>query len=122
MRDFWLGATDEPPKDPLRPHHSAFAEHPRHGQQPHWHPGQQRIPSSAVGTLDIRLVKAMDIVRTQRVVRDFIQKQGFFIVDHEPNADERRMHAKIAKLTLATARRRAAPQWSCRLRRRSFER
>ena len=57
------------------------------------------IPSNAVATLDIRLVKAMEVARTQQLVRDFIQKQGFYIVDHEPKADERRMHSKIARLT-----------------------
>jgi len=99
MRDFWLGATDEAPKTlydlitqpSLNIRGMASS---RIGAQ-----ASNVIPSNAVATLDIRLVKAMEVARTQQLVRDFIQKQGFYIVDHEPKADERRMHSKIARLT-----------------------
>ena len=33
---------------------------------------------------------------------DFIQKQGFHVTDREPTADERRMHAKVARLVFGT--------------------
>jgi len=59
------------------------------------------IPSTAFATLDIRLVKGMDIARTQQVVRDYISHQGFHVVDREPTADERRMHPKVAKVVFA---------------------
>jgi acetylornithine deacetylase/succinyl-diaminopimelate desuccinylase-like protein len=59
------------------------------------------IPSTAFATLDIRLVKGMDLTRTQQIVRDYIRKQGFYIVDREPTADQRRMYPKVAKLVFA---------------------
>jgi acetylornithine deacetylase/succinyl-diaminopimelate desuccinylase-like protein len=57
------------------------------------------IPSTAVATLDIRLVKGMEIARTQRIVRDFIEHKGFHVTDREPDAETRRTHPKVAKLT-----------------------
>ena len=99
MRDFWLGGSDESPQ-PLyelitRPSLNIRGMgSSRIGAQ-----ASNVIPSSAVATLDIRLVKDMTIARTQQVMREFLQKQGFFVVDHEPTADERRRHAKVARLT-----------------------
>jgi acetylornithine deacetylase/succinyl-diaminopimelate desuccinylase-like protein len=99
MRDFWLGGSDEAPR-PLyelitRPSLNIRGmASSRVGPQ-----ASNVIPSSAVATLDIRLVKDMTIPRTQQVMREFLQKQGFFVVDHEPTADERRSHAKVARLT-----------------------
>ena len=98
MRDFWLGGTDESPKTlyelltqpSLNIRGMASS---RIGAQ-----ASNVIPSSAVATLDIRLVKGMDIKRTQQVVRDYIQKQGFYVVDRDPTAEERRMHPKVAKV------------------------
>ena len=84
MRDFWLGATDEAPK-PLydlltRPSLNIRGmASSRVGAQ-----ASNVIPSTAVATLDIRLVKAMDIARTQQLVRDYIRNQGFYVVDREP--------------------------------------
>jgi acetylornithine deacetylase/succinyl-diaminopimelate desuccinylase-like protein len=102
MRDFWLGATDEAPltlyelitRPSLNIRGMASS---RIGTQ-----ASNVIPSSAVATLDIRLVKGMDVRRTQQLVRDFIQKQGFHVTDREPTADERRMHAKVARLVFGT--------------------
>jgi acetylornithine deacetylase/succinyl-diaminopimelate desuccinylase-like protein len=101
MRDFWLGATDDPPKGlyelltqpSLNIRGMASS---RIGAQ-----SSNVIPSTAMATLDIRLVKGMEIARTERVVRDFIQKQGFHVVDRDPTADERRMHPKVAKVVFA---------------------
>src|SRR5262245_35206825 len=101
MRDFWLGSTDESPqglyelltKPSLNIRGMASS---RVGAQ-----ASNVIPSTAFATLDIRLVKGMDLARTQQVVRDYIRKQGFYVVDREPTADERRMHPKVAKLVFA---------------------
>lgn len=97
-RDFWLGASDESPKTlyelltqpSLNIRGMASS---RIGAQ-----ASNVIPSSAVATLDIRLVKGMDIKRTQQGVRAYIQKQGFHVLDREPTADERRLHPKVAKV------------------------
>ena len=101
MRDFWLGATDESPKGlyelltqpSLNIRGMASS---RVGAQ-----ASNVIPSTAFATLDIRVVKGMDLARTQQVVREYIRKQGFYLVDREPTADERRLHAKVAKVVFA---------------------
>jgi len=40
----------------------------------------------------------MDIPRTENIVRAFIQKQGFYVIDREPTGEDRQAHAKVAKL------------------------
>jgi acetylornithine deacetylase/succinyl-diaminopimelate desuccinylase-like protein len=101
-RDFWLG----PPADSSEPLYALLTQpslnirglaSSRIGAQ-----ASNVIPSSAVATIDVRLVKSMDIKRTQQVIRDYISKRGFFVIDREPTADERRTHAKVAKLTFAS--------------------
>jgi acetylornithine deacetylase/succinyl-diaminopimelate desuccinylase-like protein len=102
MRDFWLGAADESPatlyelitRPSLNIRGMASS---RVGSQ-----ASNVIPSSAVATLDIRLVKGMDVTRTRQVVRDYIEKRGFYVTDRDPTADDRRMHAKVARLVFGS--------------------
>jgi acetylornithine deacetylase/succinyl-diaminopimelate desuccinylase-like protein len=102
-RDFWLGSTDESPKTlydlltqpSLNIRGMASS---RIGAQ-----ASNVIPSTAVATLDIRLVKGMEIAKTQQVVRDYIQRKGFFVTDKEPDADVRRTHPKVAKVIFGAA-------------------
>jgi acetylornithine deacetylase/succinyl-diaminopimelate desuccinylase-like protein len=58
------------------------------------------IPASATATIDMRLVKGMDLHVTSQRLIDHIRKQGFFVVDQEPSADIRRAHAKVAFVTV----------------------
>jgi acetylornithine deacetylase/succinyl-diaminopimelate desuccinylase-like protein len=58
------------------------------------------IPASATATLDVRLVKKMSVQRTLEVLRAHVRKQGFFVVDTEPDADVRRAHPRVARVTL----------------------
>jgi acetylornithine deacetylase/succinyl-diaminopimelate desuccinylase-like protein len=58
------------------------------------------IPSSAEATIDIRMVKGMDPRKTGQQIVDHIRQQGFFVVDREPTADERRLHAKVARVVV----------------------
>ncbi len=46
----------------------------------------------------MRLVKGMDHHQTALRLIDHIRKQGYFIVDHDPNAAIRMSHAKVAKV------------------------
>jgi acetylornithine deacetylase/succinyl-diaminopimelate desuccinylase-like protein len=58
------------------------------------------IPATATATLDMRLVKGIDHkVASQRVI-DHIQKQGYFIVDHDPDEATLLSHPKVAKVTV----------------------
>ncbi len=56
------------------------------------------VPASATATLDIRLVKNMELARTIEMVQAHVRKQGFFVVDDEPTAEQRRSHAQVARL------------------------
>jgi acetylornithine deacetylase/succinyl-diaminopimelate desuccinylase-like protein len=98
MRDLWLGASDGSPatineliaRPSLNIRGMASA---RVGDG-----ASNVVPSTAMATLDIRLVKAMDIARTQQLVRAHIQKQGFFVVDSDASPAVRRAHPQVAKL------------------------
>ena len=59
---------------------------------------QNVVPDRAEASLDARLVKGEDPKEKSRQIVEFIRKQGFFVVDREPTMEERRTHAKIAKV------------------------
>lgn len=54
------------------------------------------IPASATATIDMRLVKGIDHQDAEQRVIEHIRKQGYFIVDHEPDAATRMAHPKLA--------------------------
>jgi acetylornithine deacetylase/succinyl-diaminopimelate desuccinylase-like protein len=58
------------------------------------------IPATATATLDVRLVKGMNGPRTAQLIADHVRRQGFFVVDREPTAEERRTHARVARVTV----------------------
>jgi acetylornithine deacetylase/succinyl-diaminopimelate desuccinylase-like protein len=100
MQEFWLGETDGGPQTineliaapSLNIRGMASS---RIGAQ-----ASNVIPSSATVTIDVRMVKGMDGRKTGRQVADHVRTQGFFVVDREPTADERRAHAKVAKVII----------------------
>jgi acetylornithine deacetylase/succinyl-diaminopimelate desuccinylase-like protein len=59
---------------------------------------QNVVPEKAEASLEARLVKGEDPRKKFEQIAAFIGKQGFFIVDHEPTMEERRSHARIAKV------------------------
>ena len=62
-------------------------------------PGQQAsnvIPSTATATIDMRLVKGISHNEAVRRLTEHIRKQGYFVVDHEPDAATRMGHPKVA--------------------------
>jgi acetylornithine deacetylase/succinyl-diaminopimelate desuccinylase-like protein len=56
------------------------------------------VPSQAVAEIDIRLVKESDPERLVSLVKDHIQKQGFFVTDQKPTQTERLTHADICRM------------------------
>jgi acetylornithine deacetylase/succinyl-diaminopimelate desuccinylase-like protein len=58
------------------------------------------IPSTATATIDIRLVKGIDHDTAAQRVIEHIRKQGYYIVDGEPDAQTRMAHAKVARVTV----------------------
>jgi acetylornithine deacetylase/succinyl-diaminopimelate desuccinylase-like protein len=59
---------------------------------------QNVVPEKAEASLEARLVKGEDPKKKFEQISAFIEKQGFFILDHEPTMEERRLHARIAKV------------------------
>ena len=59
---------------------------------------QNVVPDRAEASLEARLVKGEDTKTKFEQIAAFIQKQGFYVIDHEPTMEERRAHARIAKV------------------------
>jgi len=59
---------------------------------------QNVVPDRAEASLDARLVKGEDPKKKFEQIAAFVGKQGFFVIDHEPTVEERRAHARIAKI------------------------
>ena len=96
MRDLWLGSTEGTPAKlnelitvpALNVRGMASS---RTGAQ-----ASNVIPASATASLDIRLVPGMDALETSVRIIEHIRKQGYFVVDKEPDADVRRSHPRVA--------------------------
>jgi acetylornithine deacetylase/succinyl-diaminopimelate desuccinylase-like protein len=98
MRELWLGATEgggkklvellNVPSLNIRGMSAA-----RTGAQ-----ASNVIPATATATIDMRLVKGIDHQTAAQRVLDHIRKQGYFIVNRDPDADTRMSHPKVAKV------------------------
>lgn len=55
-------------------------------------------PATATATIDIRLVKGIDHDTAARRVVEHIRKQGYYVVDRDPDPQTRMTHAKVAKV------------------------
>jgi acetylornithine deacetylase/succinyl-diaminopimelate desuccinylase-like protein len=56
------------------------------------------IPTTATAVLDLRLVRGNDYNRQVERLINHIRKQGFYVTDQDPTADERLRHPLIAKV------------------------
>jgi acetylornithine deacetylase/succinyl-diaminopimelate desuccinylase-like protein len=61
------------------------------------------VPSTAVVLLDLRLTKGIDKQAAVQRLADHIRKQGYFIVDKDPDDQTRLTQPKIAKLVVDPA-------------------
>jgi acetylornithine deacetylase/succinyl-diaminopimelate desuccinylase-like protein len=100
MREFWLGSTEgggaklnELVTQPALNVRGMASS--RTGNQ-----ASNVIPATATASIDIRLVPGMDAHETTSRVVEHIRKQGFFVVDREPDGDTRRSHEKVALVTV----------------------
>jgi acetylornithine deacetylase/succinyl-diaminopimelate desuccinylase-like protein len=57
------------------------------------------IPTTATAVLDLRLVKGNTPARQVQRLIDHIRKQGFQVIDHEPDNKERQRYPLIARVT-----------------------
>ncbi|MGH9856310.1 MAG: M20/M25/M40 family metallo-hydrolase, partial [Acidobacteriota bacterium] len=58
------------------------------------------IPTVAMATLDLRLVKGNDVQKQYEKLVKHITKQGYTVIDHEPTIEERRAHPRVAQVKL----------------------
>jgi acetylornithine deacetylase/succinyl-diaminopimelate desuccinylase-like protein len=58
------------------------------------------IPAQAVAEIDIRTTVEADGPYLAGLVKTYVEKQGYFLVDHDPTDEERAAHAKIAQLRI----------------------
>jgi acetylornithine deacetylase/succinyl-diaminopimelate desuccinylase-like protein len=56
------------------------------------------IPTEATAVLDLRLVRGNDHARQARRLADHIRLQGYHILDRAPTLEERRRHARLARV------------------------
>ncbi len=61
--------------------------------------GRTIIPASASARLDLRLVKAIDPAKQFERLVAHVRKQGFFIVDRQPDDQTRAAQSRIAQVT-----------------------
>jgi acetylornithine deacetylase/succinyl-diaminopimelate desuccinylase-like protein len=100
MREFWLGATENPPRKladliTVPSLNIRGMSSSRTGEQ-----ASNVIPASATAAIDIRLVKGMDRHRTTQLLIEHVRKQGFFVVDAEPSAEIRMAHPRVARVVI----------------------
>lgn len=101
MKEFWLGSTEGAPKSlaELINQPSLNVRGMASG-----HVGAEAsnvVPASAEADIDMRLVKGQDHLRIEQLFIEHVRKQGYFVVDHEPTAEERMSHPEVAKITIA---------------------
>jgi acetylornithine deacetylase/succinyl-diaminopimelate desuccinylase-like protein len=56
------------------------------------------IPTEATAVLDLRLVRGNDVHRQTARLMEHVRAQGYHVLDREPTPDERRAHARIARV------------------------
>ena len=61
------------------------------------------VPAQATAELDLRLVPDVDPGRQVQRLRRHVERQGFFVVEDEPDAETRRAHPRIVRLTSGPA-------------------
>ena len=61
------------------------------------------VPSTATATIDMRLVKGITPAMAAERLIAHIRRQGYWITDHEPDAQTRMEHPKVAKVTVDPA-------------------
>ncbi len=56
------------------------------------------VPEKAIAYLDIRLVPESDPARLVQLVKEHMQRQGYFVIDREPTEEERLTQPRIVRL------------------------
>jgi acetylornithine deacetylase/succinyl-diaminopimelate desuccinylase-like protein len=98
MRELWLGSTEGAPKTLVELLNIPTLNVRGMASSRVGAGASNVVPISATASIDMRLVKGMDHDVTAQRLIEHVRKQGYFIVDHEPSAEERMAHPKVAKM------------------------
>lgn len=98
-RELWLGHTEQPTKNLLELLNEPSLNIRGMGSARIGAQASNVIPAKANATIDMRLVKGIDHVEASRRLIEHIRKQGYFIVDHDPDPETLMSHAKVAKVS-----------------------
>jgi acetylornithine deacetylase/succinyl-diaminopimelate desuccinylase-like protein len=60
------------------------------------------VPDHAIASLDLRLVKAIDPRRQFERVAAHVRRQGYYVTEHEPTAEERARHPRVARVRMGS--------------------
>jgi len=58
------------------------------------------IPAQAIAELDLRTTVEADGPYLAGLVKDYVEKQGYFLVEQDPTDEERAAHARLAQLKI----------------------
>jgi acetylornithine deacetylase/succinyl-diaminopimelate desuccinylase-like protein len=99
MKTLQIGEVDK-----VGPNYQESIQYPSlniRGMQSGWINDKARtiIPAWARAEIDVRLVLESDPKRLIRLIKEHVEKQGYWVLDREPTAEERTRHPKIATLT-----------------------
>jgi acetylornithine deacetylase/succinyl-diaminopimelate desuccinylase-like protein len=98
MQELWLGSTENAPKKLVELINQPSLNIRGMGSARIASAASNVIPATATASIDMRLVKGVDHDLTAQRLIDHIRKHGYFIVDHDPNPEERMSHPKVAKV------------------------
>ena len=99
MKELWLGHTDGAGKPLLELYNLPSLNIRGMASSRVGDKASNVIPSTATATIDMRLVKGIDHDVCSRRVIEHIRKQGYFVIDSNPSAEQLLSHAKVAKVT-----------------------
>jgi acetylornithine deacetylase/succinyl-diaminopimelate desuccinylase-like protein len=100
MKELWLGSTENAPRKLADVLNQPSLNVRGMGSSRIGAGASNVIPSTATASIDMRLVKGMDHTQTAERLIEHIRKHGYFIVDHDPNPQERMAHPRVAKVTV----------------------
>jgi len=98
MRELWLGRTENAGKSLVELINLPSLNIRGMGSARIGSGASNVIPSTATATIDVRLVKGIDHKDAVRRLLAHIRKQGYYIVEGEPDAQILMGHAKVARV------------------------
>jgi acetylornithine deacetylase/succinyl-diaminopimelate desuccinylase-like protein len=98
MKELWLGSTESAPKKLIELLQLPSLNIRGMASSRTGGLASNVIPSAATASLDIRLVKGMDVRATVDKLIEHIRREGYFVVDSQPSPEVRMTHARVVSV------------------------